>query len=147
MLTHDYHSNNNDGLNWATLRTFSKNRRLLDNEHVRQDGRPPRVGARRSRTILPQPPIWCIVLFGDKVCSCSFQVMLVIKHVEMLYIKRRGLTPGGGGVFPTPWGKTFFSVLFKYCSYFFHIAYFPKTTVDTLIEDIFLYNMILWDLC
>ena len=30
---------------------------------------------------------------------------------------------------------------------FFHIAYFPKTNVDTLIEDIFLYNMILWDLC
>ena len=30
---------------------------------------------------------------------------------------------------------------------FFHIAYFPKTTVDTLIEDIFLYNMIIWDLC
>ena len=36
MLTHDYHSNNDDGLNWATLRTFSKNRPLLDN--VRQDG-------------------------------------------------------------------------------------------------------------
>ena len=30
---------------------------------------------------------------------------------------------------------------------FFHIAYFPKTTVDTLIEDMFLYNMIVWDLC
>ena len=40
MLTHDYHSNNDDGLNSATLRTFSssKNRSLLDNEHVRQDG-------------------------------------------------------------------------------------------------------------
>ena len=30
---------------------------------------------------------------------------------------------------------------------FFHIAYFPKTTVDSLIEDLFLYNMILWDIC
>ena len=30
---------------------------------------------------------------------------------------------------------------------FFHIAYFLETTVDRLIEDIFLYNMILWDLC
>ena len=38
MQTHDYHSNNDDGLNGATLRTFSKNRPLLDNEHVRQDG-------------------------------------------------------------------------------------------------------------
>ena len=38
MRTHDYHSNNDDGLNWATLRTFSKSRVLLDNEHVRQDG-------------------------------------------------------------------------------------------------------------
>ena len=37
MRTHDYHSNNDDGLNWATLCTFSKNRVLLDNEHVRQD--------------------------------------------------------------------------------------------------------------
>ena len=38
MLTHDYNSNNDDGLNGATLRTFSKNRPLLDNEHVRQYG-------------------------------------------------------------------------------------------------------------
>ncbi len=38
MRTYDYHSNNDDGLNWATLRTFSKNRVLLDNEHLRQDG-------------------------------------------------------------------------------------------------------------
>ena len=38
MPTHDYLSNNDDGFNWATLRTFSKNRLLLDNEHVRQDG-------------------------------------------------------------------------------------------------------------
>ena len=38
MLTHDYHYNNDDGLNWATLPTLSKNRPLLDNEHVRQDG-------------------------------------------------------------------------------------------------------------
>ena len=38
MRTHDYHSNNDDGLNCATLRTFSENRVLLDNEHVRQDG-------------------------------------------------------------------------------------------------------------
>ena len=38
MLTYDYHSNNDDGLNSATLRTFSQKRPLLDNEHVRQDG-------------------------------------------------------------------------------------------------------------
>ena len=38
MLTHDYHSNNDYDFNWATLRTFSKNRPLLHNEHVRQDG-------------------------------------------------------------------------------------------------------------
>ena len=39
MLTHDYHSNNDDGLNSATLRTFSKFRPVLDNEHVGQDQR------------------------------------------------------------------------------------------------------------
>ena len=31
--------------------------------------------------------------------------------------------------------------------FFLQIAYFPETTVSTLIEDIFLYNTILWDLC
>ena len=31
--------------------------------------------------------------------------------------------------------------------FFFHISYFLKTTVNTLIEDILIYNMILCDLC
>ena len=38
MLTRDYHSNNDDGMNGATLSTLSKNRPLLGNEYVRQDG-------------------------------------------------------------------------------------------------------------
>ena len=83
MLIHDYHSNNDDGLNWATLRTFSKNRPLLDNEHIYEARRPPRVGARRSRKrerLAPTPYmmhcdfLWRnLLLFfssidGDKAC-------------------------------------------------------------------------------
>ena len=34
MLTHDYHFNNDDSLNLAILRNFSKYHPLLDNEHV-----------------------------------------------------------------------------------------------------------------
>ena len=33
----------------------------------------------------PQPPIRCIVIFGDNVCACSFHVLMVIKHVEIIY--------------------------------------------------------------
>ena len=43
-----------------------------------------------------------------------------------------------GAVFPTPWGKTFFGAV-----QIMHIlfSYFHNKTVNTLIEDIFLYNM------
>ena len=55
MLIHDYHSNNDDGLNWTTLRNFPKNRPLLDNEHVRQDG-PLRLGEDGPGRVWPSCP-------------------------------------------------------------------------------------------
>ena len=56
---------------------------------------------------------------------------------------RDRLAPGRGPSFPHP---GFFGAV-QIMLIIFHIAYYPKTTVDTLIEDLFLYNMILWDLC
>ena len=59
---------------------------------------------------------------------------------------RDRLAPGRGPSFPHSGVRRFLWC----CSnnaYFFHTSYFLKTTVNTLIEDIFLYNMILWDLC
>ena len=60
---------------------------------------------------------------------------------------RDPLAPGRGPSFPR-WGKTVFvgAVQIGLMLIFFHIAYFPKITVTTLIEDIFVYNMSLWDL-
>ena len=59
----------------------------------------------------------------------------------------RQKTTSRGTVFPTPGVRRFFRCCSNNAHLFFHIAYFPKTTVDMLIEDIFLYNMVLWDLC
>ena len=62
--------------------------------------------------------------------------------------KRRGtVLPQVGGRLSHTLGKTVFFGAVQIMLIFFQIAYFPKTTVDTLIEDIFLYNTILWDLC
>ena len=60
---------------------------------------------------------------------------------------RDRLAPGRGPSFPHPGVRRFFPGAVRIMLIFFNIAYVPKTTVDTLIEDIFLYNMILWDLC
>ena len=60
---------------------------------------------------------------------------------------RDRLAPGRGPFFPHPGVRRFFRCCSNNAHIFFHIAYFPKTTVDKLIEDILLYNMILWDLC
>ena len=59
---------------------------------------------------------------------------------------RDRLAPGRGPSFQHPGLRRFFGAV-QIMLIFFHIAYFPKTTIDKLIEDIFLYNMILWDLC
>ena len=54
---------------------------------------------------------------------------------------RDRLVPGRGPYFPNPYVR-------RCCSNNAHIiAYFLKTTVNTLIEDMFLYNMVLWGLC
>ena len=54
------------------------------------------------------------------------------------------LAPGRVPSFPNPGVRRFFGVV-QIMHIFF--SYFLKTTVNTLIEDIFLYNIILWDLC
>ena len=63
--------------------------------------------------------------------------------------KRRGtVLPHVGGRLSHTLGKTvFFDAVQIMLIFFSHCIYFPKTTVDKLIEDIFLYNMMLWDLC
>ena len=59
---------------------------------------------------------------------------------------RDHLAPGRGPSFPHPGVRRLFGALQIMHMYFVHFSYFLKTTVNTLIEDIFLYNMILWDL-
>ena len=57
---------------------------------------------------------------------------------------RDRLAPGRGPSSPHPGVRRFFcavQIMHIFCSYFL------KTTVNTLIEDIFLYNMVVWDLC
>ena len=56
------------------------------------------------------------------------------------------LAPGGWPAFPHPGVRRFFRCCSNNAHIFFHIAYFPKTNIDTFIEDIFLYNMILLDI-
>ena len=94
MLTHDYHYNNDDGLNWATLRTFSKNRPILDNEHVRQDG-PLGLGQDGPGPCCPTPYmmhcdfVWhSLFLFfssidGDK--ACWNVIMMIVLYVWILW--------------------------------------------------------------
>ena len=55
---------------------------------------------------------------------------------------RDRLAPGRGPSFPHPGVRRFFDAV-----QIIVFSYFLKTTVNTLIEDIFLYDMILWDLC
>ena len=56
------------------------------------------------------------------------------------------LAPGKGPSFPHPGIRRVFGAV-QIMHIFFYLSYFLKTTVNTLIEDIILYNMILWDLC
>ena len=49
---------------------------------MRQDG-PLGLGQDGPGPSCPNPLYDAIVIFGDKVCSCSFQVLMVIKNVEM----------------------------------------------------------------
>ena len=60
--------------------------------------------------------------------------------------ERDRVAPGRGPYFPHP-GEDNFVGAVQIMQLFFHISFCLKTTVNTLIEDIFLYNMILWDLC
>ena len=99
-----------------TLRTFSKNRPLLENERLGQDD--------------PRPI--CL----DTTMRCALRLPLplynyITVHVEMLFIvghtidgimspgniwgkKRRGtVLSQAGGIFSTPWCKTVFLALFK----------------------------------
>ena len=84
MRTHDYHSNNDDGLNWATLRTFStKKRVLLDNEHVRQDGP---LGLKQDPDRLAPTPYMMHCDFRWQSFFLFFSsIDMIIKHIERLY--------------------------------------------------------------
>ena len=85
MLTHDYHSNNDDGLNRATLRTFSQKKRpILDNEHVRQDG-PLGLGQDGPGPSCPSPIIMHCAFRWHRFFLFFSSVDMIIKHVEMLY--------------------------------------------------------------
>ena len=55
---------------------------------------------------------------------------------------RDRLAPGRGPSFPHPGVRRFFRCCSNNAHIFFTLHIFIKTTVDTLIEDIFLYNMI-----
>ncbi len=59
---------------------------------------------------------------------------------------RDRLAPSRGPFFPHPGVRRFFGAV-QIMHIFFNISYFLKITVNTLIEDIFLYNIILRDLC
>ena len=54
------------------------------------------------------------------------------------------LVPGRRPSFPHPGVRRFFWRCSNNTHIFFHISYFLKTTVNTLIEDIILYNMIIF---
>ena len=62
---------------------------------------------------------------------------------------RDRLAPGRGRSFPHPMGKTVFvgAVQIMHTFVFIFHIFFKKKPVNTLIEDIFLSSMILWDLC
>ena len=68
------------------------------------------------------------------------------KHLGQKTARDR-LAPGRGPSFPHPGVRWVFWCCSNNAHIFFHISYFLKTTVNTLIEDSFLYNMIIWDLC
>ena len=94
---------------------------------------------------LPPPLYNCIIYVTQ---HCRPQDRRQLPSPGNVKTTRGRLAPGRGPSFAHPGVRRFF----RYCSnnahVFLHIAYFPKTTVDTLIEYyIFLYNMILWDLC
>ena len=60
---------------------------------------------------------------------------------------RDRLAPGRGSFFSHPVVRRFCWCCSNNAHIFFHISYFLKTAGNTLVEDIFLYNMIIWDLC
>ena len=84
MITHDYHSNNHDGSNWAALRTFSKNRHILDNEHVRQDG-PLRLGQDGPGPSCPNPLYDALWFLVQRISLFFSSIDMMIKLVEIVY--------------------------------------------------------------
>ena len=60
---------------------------------------------------------------------------------------RDRLAPGRGPSFPHPRVRRFFGAVQIMYILFSYFIFSIKKTINTLIEDIILYNMIIWDLC
>ena len=120
---------------------------LLLSLKTNHDDRPIRLNTKRCALSLPPPLYNCLTvdmlfnIVGHKI-DCNYETW---KNIGQ---KRRGtVLPQVGGRLSHTLGQDGFFGAVQIMLIFFHIAYFPKTTVDKVIEDIFIYNMILWDLC
>ena len=115
---------------------------LLFSLSTNHDDRPICLNTMRCTLSLPPPLHNCITvdmlfhIVGHKIDGNYESWKYMGRNTA-----RDRLAPGRGPSFPHP---GFFGAV-QIMHIFF--SYFLKTTVNTLIEDIILYNMILWDLC
>ena len=117
---------------------------LLFSLSTNHDDRPTCLNAMRCTLSLPPPLYICITLgmlcniVGQKIDG-NYESWKYMGHKTA----RDRLPPGRGPSFPHRGVRRFFWCCSNYAHIFFHNSYFLKTTVNTLIEDIFLYNMII----
>ena len=121
---------------------------LLFSLSTNHDDRPICLNTMRGTLSLPPPLNNCITvdmlfnIVGHKIDGNYKSWKYMGQNTA-----RDRLASGRGPSFPHPGVRRFFWCCSNNAHIFFHISYFLKTTVNTLIEDIILYNMILWDLC